>query len=259
MADADWKTSITDIGPGRIRVRGYDIADVMEHLSYAETVYLLLKGELPTKAEAALMNAILVSSVDHGASPPSVLGTRTVVSGGNPLNAALAGGVLVIGDTHGGAIEQSARIFQEWAKKEGSAAVLADGIVDWLNQTKRRMPGFGHRLHNFDPRTGKLFEIAARYGYSGKHIELCKALEKSLAAKLGKPLPINVDGAIAAVISDMGFDWRLGKGFFIISRMPGLLAHAYEEMTREKPMRKLGPMPFTYDGAPDRKIDPERK
>lgn len=254
MAEEKWQTAITDIGPGKINVRGYRITDIMERLSYAETVYLILKGELPGKAEAALMNAILVSSVDHGASPPSVLGTRTVVSGGNPLNAALAGGVLVIGDTHGGAIEQSAKIMQEWAKKDGASDELAKHIVDWLSEKKIRMPGFGHRLHNVDPRTGKLFDIAAKHGYSGRHIELCKVLEKALSDKLGKALPINVDGAIAAVISDMGFDWRLGKGFFIISRMPGLLAHAYEEMTREKPMRKLGPMPFEYDGPAEREI-----
>src|SRR5512146_783257 len=116
MADQTWKTAITDIGPGKIRVRGYAIADIMEKLTYAEAVYLILKGQLPTPAEAALMNAILVSSIDHGASPPSVLGTRTVVSGGNSLNAAIAGGVLVIGDTHGGAIEQAAKHFQDWAK-----------------------------------------------------------------------------------------------------------------------------------------------
>ncbi|MBN1211228.1 MAG: citryl-CoA lyase [candidate division Zixibacteria bacterium] len=257
MAEDTWKTSITDIGPGKIRVRGYAIADIMEKLSYAETVYLILKGELPSKAEAALMNAILVSSVDHGASPPSVLGTRTVMSGGNSLNASLAGGVLVIGDSHGGAIEQSAKIMQEWtAKNEGKEpAAVASELVDWLKEAKIRMPGFGHRLHRVDPRTGKLFDIAARHGYSGKHIELCRAIESALVEKTGKQLPINVDGAIAAVISDMGFDWRLGKGFFIISRMPGLLAHAYEEMTREKPMRRLGPLPYEYDGPAERDIE----
>jgi len=256
MSDQTWKTSITNIGPGKINIKGYPITQILEKLSYAEAVYLILKGELPSKAEAELMNAILVSSMDHGASPPSVLGTRTVVSGGNSLNAAIAGGVLVIGDTHGGAIEQSAKIMQEWiAKHEGEAAdALAAKLVDWLKETKKRMPGFGHRLHTVDPRTAKLFEIADRHGYQGKHIELCKAIEKTLAEKLGKKLPINVDGAIAAVISDMGFDWRLGKGFFIISRTPGLLAHAYEEMTRERPMRKLGPMPFEYDGPDDRDI-----
>ncbi|MFH1687001.1 MAG: citryl-CoA lyase [bacterium] len=250
----NWKTAITDIGPGKIRVKGYDIADIMDKLSYAEVVYLILKGELPSNPEAALMNAILVASIDHGASPPSVLGARTIMSGGNSLNAAVAGGVLVIGDTHGGAIENSARIMQEWAAKEGAPVELAGQLVDWLTQTKARMPGFGHRLHKVDPRTGKLFEIAARHGYSGRHIELCQAIEKILAEKTGRQLPVNVDGAIAAVISDMGFDWRLGKAFFIISRVPGLVAHAYEEMTREKPMRKLGPLPYEYDGPPPREI-----
>lgn len=254
MADQSWKTGITDIGPGKINVRGYGITDIMENLSYAEAVFLILKGELPSKAEAALMNAVLVASIDHGTSPPSVLGTRTVVSGGNSLNAAIAGGVLVIGDTHGGAIEQSAKLLQEWSRKSGDAIELAKQLVAWLKENKKRMPGFGHRLHDVDPRTGKLFEIADRFGYSGKHIELCLAIESALAEQLGKKLPINVDGAIAAVISEMGFDWRLGKGFFIISRVPGLLAHAYEEMTRERPMRKLGPPPSEYDGPPERKI-----
>ena len=256
MADNTWKTGITNIGPNKIQIKGYDIAQIMDRLTYAEVVFLVLRGELPSKAEAELMNAILVSSIDHGASPPSVLGTRTVASGGNSLNAAVAGGVLTIGDWHGGAIEQSARLMQEWAPKvDGDRfAALAVEMADWLGETKMRMPGFGHRLHTADPRTARLFEIAEHHGYSGKHIKLCLELERVLTERRGKPLPINVDGAIAAVISDMGFDWRLGKGFFIISRVPGLIAHAYEEMTREKPMRKLGPMPFEYDGPPERDI-----
>ncbi len=254
MSSENWKTAITKIEPGKIHVKGYNITDVMEKLTYAETVFLILKGELPSKAEAELMNAILVASIDHGATPPSVLATRTVLSGGNSLNVAVAGGVLAIGDTHGGAIEQSAKIMQEWAAKGNAAASTASELVDWLKENKRRMPGFGHRLHKVDPRTAKLFEIADKHGYSGKHIELCKALEKSLAEKTGRQLPINVDGAIAAVISDMGFDWQLGKGFFIISRVPGLIAHAIEEKTRERPMRKLGPLPFDYDGPDEREI-----
>ncbi|MEW5924169.1 MAG: citrate/2-methylcitrate synthase, partial [Candidatus Zixiibacteriota bacterium] len=119
MAEQEWKTAITNIGPGKIKVRGYDITQIMDKLSFAEAVFLILKGELPTKAEGEMMRAILVSSIDHGCSPPSVLGTRTVLSGGNSLNAAIAGGVLVIGDSHGGAIENAARIMQEWAAKEG--------------------------------------------------------------------------------------------------------------------------------------------
>ncbi|RKX21517.1 MAG: citryl-CoA lyase [Candidatus Zixiibacteriota bacterium] len=257
MADNEWKSAITDIGPGKIRVKGYDITDIMENLSYAETVFLILKGELPTKAEAEMMRAVIVSSIDHGCSPPSVLGTRTVMSGGNSLNAAIAGGVMVIGDSHGGAIENAARIMQEWAKKEGDINTIASDLVVYMKEKKIRMPGFGHRLHNIDPRTLKLFEIAGKNNFSGRHIDLCKAIEKALEEKLGRKLPINVDGAIAAVISDMGFDWQLGKGFFIISRVPGLLAHAYEEKTREKPMRQLGNRNYSYDGPGAREIEVE--
>ena len=254
MNDEKWQTAITDIAPGKISVRGYDIAEMMEKLSFAQAVYLILRGELPDPKETRMMEAILVSSIDHGATPPSVLGTRTVASGGNPLNAAVAGGVLVIGDSHGGAIEQSARIMQEWAKKDGTPASLAAALAAEVKATKKRLPGFGHRLHTTDPRTVKLFEIAASLQFSGRHTELAKALEAELERTGGKKLPINVDGAIAAVISDMGFDWRLGKGFFIISRVPGLIAHAYEEMTTQKPMRKLGPTEFSYSGPPPRHI-----
>ena len=199
------------------------------------------------------MDAILTSSVDHGVTPPSSLATRTVVSGGNPLNAAVAGGILTIGDTHGGAIEQCARILQKWAPEKGHVETVARELLDDLLSRKVRMPGFGHRLHKTDPRTVRLFEMADELNFSGKHQNLARALEKVFAER-GKALPINVDGAIGAVISDMGFDWRLGKGFFIISRTVGLVAQAYEERTREKPMRKLGMSDYEYDGPAPREL-----
>lgn len=254
MSASERKSSITKIGPGKIRVRGYDITEIMDKLSYAETVFLVLKGELPTKAEAEIMRAILVSSVDHGCLPHSVIGARNTMAGGNSINAAIAAGVLVIGDNHGGAIEKSAKILQEWAAKEGDINQIAVDLVDWLSENKMRMPGYGHLIHDVDPRTVKLFKLAKKHGFAGRHLELCKAVEDALAEKLGRRLPINIDGGIAAVISDMGFDWRLGKGFFIISRVPGLLAHAYEEMTREKPMRVVGKTDYVYDGPDDREI-----
>ncbi len=249
-----WKTAITEIKPGQIRVRGYDIAQLMGRLSYAEAVYLILKGELPSQAEARMMEAILVASIDHGATPPSVLAARTVLSGGNSLNASVAAGVMTIGDVHGGAIEQCAKILQEKAMREGEPADLAAALVEELLQQKRRMPGFGHRLHGTDPRTLRLLALAQDTGFRGRHIELAVQIEGQLESQLGRRLPMNVDGAVAAVISDMGFDWRLGKGFFIISRVAGLVAHVYEEWTRERPMRKLGPPPSEYDGPQPREL-----
>jgi citryl-CoA lyase len=249
-----WKTAITRIKPGEIRVRGYDITELMGSISYAQAVYLLLKGELPSKAEALMMEAILVASIDHGATPPSVLAARTILSGGNSLNSSVAAGVMAIGDVHGGAIEQCAKILQERAQQKGSPANLAAALVEEFHRQKRRMPGFGHRLHGTDPRTVRLLALARETGFSGRHIDLAVHIEKELEKQLGRRLPMNVDGAVGAVISDMGFDWRLGKGFFIISRTAGLVAHVYEEWTREKPMRKLGPPPSEYDGPEAREL-----
>ncbi|MCP4633846.1 MAG: citryl-CoA lyase, partial [candidate division Zixibacteria bacterium] len=232
MTEDKWLSSITSIKKGEIGIRGYDVTQLMGNKSFADTIFLVLKGELPTPEESQMFEAILTSSVDHGVTPPSVLGARTVASGGNTLNAAVAGGVLVIGDSHGGAIEQCAKFLQEWAVKDGDVESLAVQLVDDFIANKRRLPGYGHRLHDIDPRTVRLFEIAKKLDFSGRHIELAVAVQKRFAEVKGKSLPINVDGGIAAVISDMGFDWRLGKGFFIISRVPGLVAHIYEEITR---------------------------
>jgi citrate synthase len=253
MADEKPRTNITSIGPGKILIKGYDIVELMGRRSFAEIVYLILKGELPTAAEGRMMDAILSSSIDHGVTPPSSQAARLVVSGGNPLNAAVAGGILTIGESHGGAIEQCARLLQEYAVRDGQPELIAGDLVRDLSAKKTRMPGFGHRLHKTDPRTVRLFELASALEFSGKHQTLARAVE-SIFEKDGKALPINIDGAIAAVISDMGFDWRLGKGFFIISRTVGLVAQAFEERSREKPMRNFGMTEIEYDGPKPRSL-----
>lgn len=259
MTEDKWRTAITEIKKGEIRVRGYNIIEMMEKLSFSDAVFLALKGELPKREESEMMRAILVSGIDHGAMPPSVLSTRNVLSGGNSLNAAVAGGILTIGDVHGGAIERCARILQNWGRRPEEVSSLAKELVSDFIYKRRRIPGFGHRLHETDPRTVKLFQMATDLNFSGRHMELAQAVEGELSNALGKRLPINVDGAIAAVTSDMGFDWRLGKGFFLISRVAGLVAHAFEEMVREKPMRRLGNWDFEYDGPEQRKLPDDPK
>jgi citryl-CoA lyase len=200
-----------------------------------------------------MMEGMLVSSIDHGITPPSNLAARTVMSGGNSLNAAVAAGVLTIGDSHGGAIEQCAKILQEAVAKGEDAAAL----VARFKATGRRLPGFGHRIHARDPRSSALFTLADECGFTGPHIRLAAALMEELERGTDKKLPLNVDGAIAAIISEMGFDWRLGKGFFLIARVPGLVAHVFEEWTTQKPMRKLGPLGGEYAGPADRELPKE--
>ena len=109
------------------------------------------------------------------------------------------------------------------------------------------MDGFGHRVHTNDPRTGRLFELAEAAGVMSQHCEAARAVEAAFEAG-GKELPINVDGAMGAVLADLGFDPGLMNGIFMIARVPGLVAHVHEEKSRMRPMRRIDPMDHAYDG-----------
>jgi citrate synthase len=249
-----WSTGISKIEPNNIVTRGYRQEDLIGSVPFASVFFLLLTGKMPNKNEAALIDAVITSSIDHGVTPPSTHAARLVASAGVPLPSAVAAGVLAVGDVHGGAIEEGARILQEWVKigkdRRWTYEATARELVKQLNSEGKRMPGFGHRIHKKDPRTQRLFDLAKELGLRGDHAELSQAIEHEFAAV--KALPINVDGAIAAIISDMGFDWRLGKAFFLIGRVAGMIAHVYEEMTTQKPMRRMCEQETEYDGPWER-------
>ena len=258
MGDLHWKTSITEVKPNSISVRGYPVAELMGKITFSQAIYLVLKGEMPSVEVGKLIDAIFVSSVDHGASPPSVLTARTVMSTGAELNSAVAAGVLAISRYHGGAIEEGMKLFLEIAGRMDEKGIdeedAAQEILREMKERKQRASGFGHRLHTQDPRTVKLFNLAEELGLAGRHIRIAQAVEKSLAQQLGRPLPINVDGAIAAVLCDLDIPPEIGNAFFIIARVPGLVAHVYEEKSRMKTMRKIHPEDYEYDGPKKRKI-----
>ncbi len=258
MSELHWKTGITKIEPNKISLRGYPIDKLMGRISFSQAIYLALKGEFPTPEAGKLVDAIFVSSVDHGASPPSVLAARTVASTGAELNAAVAAGVLAINRFHGGAIEEGMLLFLKIEKrmkdKSLSEAAAAGQVLDEMKAAGKRASGFGHRIHTKDPRTEKLFALAAELGFAGRYVQIARGTEAALAQQLGKPLPINVDGAIAALLCELGFPPEVGNAFFIIARVPGLVAHVREEKTREKPMRKIHPEDFEYDGPGEREV-----
>jgi citrate synthase len=253
--NAVWNTAITRVQPNKVAVRGYDIAELMGRVSFGAAVYLVLKGELPSQAVALLMDAILVSSIDHGATPPSALAARTVVSTGASLSASVAAGIMSINRHHGGAIEDCARQLKAIADLAASESISMDEAATRrlarMRETGERMPGFGHRLHTKDPRTARLFELAREAGVDGVHIQAERAVEKAFTAAK-KSLPINVDGAIGAILADLGMDPAAFNGIFMIARAPGLVAHVIEEQTREKPMRRIDPVNHGYDGPPAR-------
>src|SRR5213595_2218667 len=261
MSEADkeavWNTSITRVEPNRVAVRGYDIAELMGRVSFGAAVYLTLTGELPSTALARLMDAILVSSIDHGATPPSALAARTVASTGATLSASVAAGIMSINRHHGGAIEDCARqlkaIADRAARESISLEEAATRTLAMMREAGERMAGFGHRLHTKDPRTARLFELAREAGVEGVHMQAARAVEKAFAdAK--KSLPINVDGAIGAILADLGMNPAAFNGIFMIARTPGLIAHVIEEQTRERPMRRIDPVNHGYDGPPARTV-----
>ncbi len=258
MSDLHWKTSVTKIQPNKVSIRGYPVDKLMGKISFAQAIYLVLTGERPSPEVGKLVDAIFVSSIDHGASPPSVLSARTVASTGAELNAAIAAGVLGISRYHGGAIEEAMKLFLDIARRmEEEKKSATDAALDFLEEMQakgKRASGFGHRIHTEDPRTKKLFDLAEELELAGRYIQIAFAVEKGLKDVYGKSLPINVDGAIAAVLCDLGIPPEIGNAFFIIARVPGLVAHIHEERTRMRPMRKIHPQDFEYDGPEEREL-----
>jgi citryl-CoA lyase len=257
MADPTWNTAITEIAANLVSVRGYALDALIGRVPFASVVYLLLRGQLPKPDEAALIDAILVSSVDHGASPPSTLAARTVASTGAGLSASAAAGVLSINRHHGGAIEGCMElILRGCARLQGSggANAVAGALVREAKDAGVRLPGFGHRLHTDDPRSSRLLELAHERRLAGDGVALARAIAEELSRSADRPMPLNVDGAIAALLVDLGFEPRTGNAFFLIARMPGLLTHVIEEQTREKPMRVIAPTGHGYDGPPRRTL-----
>jgi citrate synthase len=261
MSEADrkatWNTAITRVEPNRVGVRGYDIAELMGRVSFGAAVYLILTGELPSPEIARLMDAILVASIDHGATPPSALAARTVASTGATLGAAVAAGIMSINRHHGGAIEDCARQLKGIADRATRESISLDEAASRtltaIRESGERMPGFGHRYHTKDPRTARLFELAREAGVEGAHMKAARAVEKAFA-DARKALPINVDGAIAAILADLGMNLAAFNGIFMIARTPGLIAHVIEEQTREKPMRRIDPVNHGYDGPSSRSL-----
>lgn len=246
-----WTTAVTQIVPNEIRLRGHRIDELMGSATFSQAIYLALTGKLPSEPVGRLLDAIFVSSIDHGASPPSALAARTAASTGAPFNAAIAAGLLSINKHHGGAVEDCMRLIQsalDSAKAENiTVPEAADRLVTNYREQKKRLPGFGHRVHTHDPRTARLLELATAAGAAGEAVMMVEALADAIARHT-RPLPINVDGAIAAVLLDIGIPPELGNTFFMIARAPGLVAQVHEEMTRERPMRRIHPTDHDYDG-----------
>ena len=252
-----WRTAIVDAGPDHIRVRGHDVLDLMRQATFTDLIFLLHHDRLPSPGERRLLDAILIGVADHGAGAPSCAAARLAASGNRQsLSAAIAAGILTIGDEHGGAgsgcMELIAAGLDRCAPRRPVARRGRGGSwSDEAKSAKTRLPGFGHRVHStIDPRVAVLFGLAEDAGLAGDGIRFARALEAAVGERI-KPIPLNIDGALAAILVDLGFPSMVGKLIFIVGRVAGLSAEVLEEYTREKPMRIK--IPVAYDGVPPRK------
>ena len=241
------KTAISRVEKDKIVTRGYNQRDLIEKIRYGDMVYLILKGRLPSVDEGRIFNQVLVSFCDHGVTPPSTQTARLITSSGSPINAAVSGALLSFGNKHAGAIEKAMELYQS---KINSIHLINDSDIDnkqiaglaieiyneYIVKGKK-IPGFGHRYHDTDPRADKLMEIAVNKGYIGPHIKLALALQDLVYSK--KNIKLNVDGANAAILSDLGFEPELGLGIFMIGRLPGLISHCHEEKMDEDEFRRF--------------------
>ena len=259
-----WHTSIIDMQPGIIRFRGYAIEDLIGRVTFPQMIWLLTRGELPSAAQAKLLDAALMAGVDHGPQAPSIAIARMAATCGVGLNNAMGSAVNVLGDIHGGAGEQSVELFEDILRRvedgAAEAAAVEAGLAAFVAAHGKIIPGYGHRFHPLDPRSPRLLELvdeaAAAGAVSGKYARIGRAIEAALEREKGRRIPMNIDGATAVIYAELGFPPPLARGLFCLSRSVGILAHAWEQT--QQGGRNKGPIPRryvpTYDGPPPRPV-----
>lgn len=256
-----WETALSETAADRISIRGYDLAELIGTIPFSSVMHLLYTGDLPDPSTARLIDAVMVAGIDHGAGTPSVLAARTAISGGATLQAGAAAGLLALGEFHGAAVESSmlaiGSVVDAAARGEDTVDGAADRLVTTSRGQGRRVPGFGHRQHrDRDPRLDRLFAVAHEAGTAGRHVAAAEAVEAALTRSVGRPVPINIDGAMATVLGEVGFPSDLGNAVFIAARLAGILAHANEELRTMAPMRRVDPVNHAYHGPDHRKLSP---
>ena len=248
-----WSTAIIDMAPGQIRLRGHPIEELIGRVSFPQMVWLMTRGEMPSAAQARLMEHALVAAVDHGPQAPSIAAARMAVTCGLGLNGAMANAVNMLDDVHGGAGEQAVELMS-WIDAETASgadldAATAAMIDRWQETRTRFIPGFGHRFHKpEDPRAPRLLALvdaAALEGtVSGHFAAIGRSIQTTLNTRKGKPVPMNIDGATAVIYAELGFAGPLARGLFCLSRSVGALAHAWEQS--QQGGRNKGPTPPAY-------------
>lgn len=222
--------------PDRITVRGLDLpSEILGKMNLGDLAFLLTAHRQPTPEESRVFNAIVITLVEHGITPSAMVARLTYMGAPESLQAAVAAGLNGLGTVFVGSMEGAARMLYEAlpAEKLGTGVdldALAKAVVADHAARKQILPGLGHPLHKpVDPRTPRLFEIAAENGLSGEYVALLQNIQREAEAARGKALPINATGAIGAICCEFGFPWQIVRGFGVMARSIGLVGHILEE------------------------------
>lgn len=243
-----WANAICRMEPGVVELRGIPVQELIGSHGFVATIWLMVLGTSPSPREAALLEAAMVASVDHGPQAPSIAIARMTATCGVGLNNAMASGVNALGDSHGGAGQQCVELLSAIVSREEAGEPLetaTEAVVTDFRKRSRYLPGFGHRFHPRDPRRDPLLglvdQAVADGVVAGNHLRAARAVEDLLNKGRAKPIPMNIDGATAVIYAELGFPPPLARGLFVLSRSVGILAHAWEETTQGR--RNKGPMP----------------
>jgi len=229
-------SAIAQAYPDRVEVRGRDLTgELMGRLTFSEYFHLLLTGSEPSEDQRYFLDLLLVSIAEHGLMPSNVAARMTLAADPDSLQGAVAAGILGAGSVVLGASGECARLLAEGVASRGEPAAVARDIARSIHAAGARIPGFGHPVHRpVDPRAERILELADERGLDGPHLRLARALTDAVADAWGKPLPMNVSMAIAAVMLDLGYAPDVVKAVPILARVASLLAHLAEE--RETPI-----------------------
>lgn len=227
-------SEISAVEGSRIYVRGHDLTgELMGSVSFTEMIFLTVTGRFPDDAERRVLDTVLVALVDHGVTSSSLAARMTYGAAPDAVQGAVAAGLLNAGGRVLGSMEGCGRLLHEWAPSQGDDESIAGAARDAVRGTfgdGKRIPGLGHAIHEEgDERAQRLISVADEVGRRGRFVRLLEEIAAEASRAAGKRLPINVTGAIAAVLLELGIDWRLFRGFGLMSRVVGLVAHVGEE------------------------------
>ena len=228
-SDIAWSTA------DRIVIRGKSFPeDILGKMNLGDFAWLQLTGNVPTPQQSNVFNAIIVALVEHGLTPSAIVARMTYSCAPESLQAAVAAGLCGLGTNVVGSMEGAARYLSEALPKDAPADTdldaLARQIVARFRQDRIPVPGLGHVIHkSIDPRTPRLFAIAEENGYSGRYIRLLQLVHAEAQRASGKNMPINATGVIGAISCELGFAWKITRGFGVMARAIGLVGHILEE------------------------------